>query len=57
MTLVWPGWLPSAVMVPFFPDYAHRQLHASPSVTGVIFSLFPLTVLLTSPMAGLASNR
>lgn len=51
------AWLPSAVMVPFFPDYAHRQLHASPSVTGVIFSLFPLTVLLTSPMAGLASNR
>lgn len=47
----------AAVMMPFFPDYARVHLGASPFVIGVIFALFPILVLLSSPIAGLASNK
>lgn len=47
----------AAVMMPFFPDYARVHLGASPFVIGVIFALFPILVLFSSPLAGLASNK
>jgi hypothetical protein len=44
-------------MVPFFPDYAAEKIHASPTQTGVIFALFPFSIVLASPFLGVASNR
>lgn len=47
----------AAAMVPFFPDYAEKFLNADSTVVGVIFSLYPLSLFLTSLVAGMASAR
>jgi MFS family permease len=48
---------PAAAMVPFFPDYAEKHLRANSTVIGVIFALYPLSLFLTSLVAGMASAR
>lgn len=47
----------SAAMVPFFPDHAKRYLNADSTIVGVIFSLYPLSLFLTSLVIGMASAR
>ena len=44
-------------MVPFFPDWAEKNLRANSTVVGVIFALYPLSLFLTSLVAGMASAR
>ncbi len=44
-------------MVPFFPDYAAKHLRANSTIIGVIFALYPLSLFLTSLVAGMASAR
>lgn len=44
-------------MVPFFPEYAEKHLHADGTIVGVIFALYPLSLFLTSLVAGMASAR
>ena len=44
-------------MVPFFPDYAEKNLRADSTIVGVIFALYPLSLFLTSLVAGVASAR
>ncbi len=47
----------SAAMVPFFPDFAEKHLGANSTVVGVIFSLYPLSLFLTSLVVGMVSAR
>lgn len=47
----------TAAMVPFFPEWAERNLHADSTIVGVIFALYPLSLFLTSLVAGMASAR
>jgi hypothetical protein len=47
----------SAAMVPFFPEYAQKNLGADSTIVGVIFSLYPLSLFLTSLVVGVISAR
>jgi len=47
----------SAAMVPFFPDYAEKHLGANSTIVGLIFSLYPLSLFLTSLVIGVVSAR
>lgn len=46
-----------AVLVPFFADHAKRYLNGNSTIVGVIFSMYSLSLFLTSLFIGMVSAR